>query len=145
MVMNRLRWKNLSEQVIALRCKYPQFETSIDRQQLIVKGFLKPTDRSEAYQFVLKYNLSGSPEVRIISPALKRNSKGDKIPHMYSQKYLCLFQPKYKEFKRSDFLCDTIIPWTSLWLYFYELWHLTGKWLGGGEHPKIKIKNEKKR
>lgn len=145
MVMNRLRWKNLSEQAAALRCKYPQFETSLERQRLIVKGILKPTQRSEAYHFILKYSLFGSPEVRIVSPVLKQNSKGDKIPHMYSQKTLCLFQPKYKEFKRNDFLCDTIIPWTSLWLYFYELWHLTGKWLGGGEHPKINVKNEKKR
>ena len=32
-------------------------------------------------------------------------------------------------------IADTILPWTSLWLYFYELWHATGQWLGGGEHP----------
>lgn len=56
---------------------------------------------------------------------------------------LCLYHPKYREFNGTDFLCDTIIPWTSLWLYYYEVWHLTDEWLGGGEHPvKLKPKNK---
>ena len=33
-------------------------------------------------------------------------------------------------------IADTIIPWTSEWLFFYELWLATGgEWLGEGEHP----------
>jgi len=34
-----------------------------------------------------------------------------------------------------------------LWLYYYEVWHLTDEWLGGGEHPtNLKPKtNEKTR
>jgi hypothetical protein len=33
------------------------------------------------------------------------------------------------------FLADTVVPWTSEWLFFYEVWHATGLWLGGGTHP----------
>jgi hypothetical protein len=61
---------------------------------------------------------------------------------MYFQKHLCLYQPKYREFRSSDFISDTIIPWISLWLYYYEKWHVTGKWLGGGEHPNLKKKKK---
>jgi hypothetical protein len=32
-------------------------------------------------------------------------------------------------------IATTIIPWLSLWLYYYEVWHATGEWMGGGiEH-----------
>jgi hypothetical protein len=33
-------------------------------------------------------------------------------------------------------LADTILPWTSEWLFYYELWSVNGyEWLGGGiEH-----------
>ena len=24
------------------------------------------------------------------------------------------------------------MPWVSLWLFFYEIWVVTGEWLGGG-------------
>jgi hypothetical protein len=27
---------------------------------------------------------------------------------------------------------NTILPWISEWLFFYELWLFTGDWLGGG-------------
>ena len=29
-------------------------------------------------------------------------------------------------------LAKTTVPWASRWLYYYELWLVTGKWLGGG-------------
>jgi hypothetical protein len=25
---------------------------------------------------------------------------------------------------------ETIIPWTAEWLVFYELWKISGKWMG---------------
>lgn len=28
-----------------------------------------------------------------------------------------------------------IVPWTSLWLYFFEDWLATDEWKGGGKHP----------
>lgn len=33
-------------------------------------------------------------------------------------------------------LVDTILPWTSQWLLYYELWLITGHWMGSGhDHP----------
>lgn len=129
----KIKNKSLSEQFSALRVKYPRFESSFDSHiSLIVKGTLQPTSRSAIYQFTLNYSITGVPKLRIISPKLIKNEKGDSIPHLYSEGNLCLYYHKYREFRRIDFLCDTIIPWASLWLYYYEVWQLTGEWLGGG-------------
>lgn len=58
-----------------------------------------------------------------------------KIPHLYPNGSLCLYYPDYNEWHANDSWADSIIPWTSLWLYFFELWIATGEWLGGGIHP----------
>lgn len=129
---------SLARQLGKMRAKYSHFKSTLTKNALVVTGQLRPTSRSQNYKFILKYTLKGHPKIKIVSPQLKRNNKGDSIPHMYSQKHLCLYRPKYKEFKKSDFLSDKIIPWISLWLYYYEQWHITGEWLGGGEHPNPK-------
>ena len=102
-----------------------------------VVGITRPSARSVEYKFELIYWQNYNPSVRIVYPKLERNSKNENIPHMYSQTTLCLFKPHYREFKRTDWICNTIIPWISLWLYHYENWHLTGDWEGGGEHPQF--------
>jgi hypothetical protein len=138
-----VRDRTIAEQLSAMKSKYPQFETGFTSHSgLKVTGALQPTSRSAAYNFVLKYNLTESPKIKIVSPELKKNEKGEDAEHLYPNGYLCLYQPKYREFTRTDLLTDTIIPWTSLWLYHYEVWHLTGEWLGGGEHPKSISKNK---
>ena len=132
----KVRNKSIAEQVASIRKKYPQFTTSFSSpSSMKVIGVLQPTSRSATYNFVLKYNLTDYPKTKIISPVLQKNSKGEEIPHLYPGQNLCLYQPRYYEFSRKEFLCDTVIPWTSLWLYYYEVWHLTDVWLGGGEHP----------
>lgn len=32
-------------------------------------------------------------------------------------------------------LAKTILPWTAEWLLHYEVWLVTGEWVGGGVHP----------
>ncbi len=101
-------------------------------------GELKPTARSTIYTIEIRYNLSQPPKIQVLNPELTINFNGDKIPHVYPGNRLCLYRPKYNEFIYSDYISDTIVPWTSLWLYYYELWHITGEWKGGGEHPNLK-------
>jgi hypothetical protein len=131
----KTRTVSLAEQAFALKIKYPDFQVFLDRVTMKVKGSLRPTSRSETYRFSITYGLIWPPITRIISPELFINFKGEKIPHRYSDNSLCLYQPKYGEFTRSTYISETIVPWTSLWLYYYEVWHTTGNWLGGGEHP----------
>ena len=130
------REKTIGQQVAAMKREYPAFVTQfIGGSAMRVLGEIRPTSRSIAYRFETTYNLADKPETRIISPKLTKNFKGDKIPHIYPGENLCLYKPSYAEFRKTDLLSDTIIRWTALWLYFYELWHVTGEWLGGGEHP----------
>ena len=118
----------------SIKRNYINFSTSVGRNSLWIKGKLQPTSRSDIYTVEIIYHLRKRPIVNILKPLLIKNFKGEDIPHVYAGEKLCLYQPKYNEFKFSDFLSATIVPWTSLWLYHYEVWHVTGDWLGGGEH-----------
>jgi len=129
--------KTISEQVAGIRVKYPGFQITYDHISISAKGRIMPTARSENYLVEIQFKLDRFPRIYVRDPLLRRNEKHEKIPHMYGQESLCLFQPKYREFKLSDLIADTIIPWTSLWLYHYENWHITGEWQGGGEHPQL--------
>ena len=138
MIGKKIRDKSIAEQIANLKSKHPLFHTIFTSPiSLKVNGQIRPTSRSSMYNFVIKYNLATGPQTRIVVPQLRKNDSGGDIPHLYPNGSLCLYRPKYQEFTRTDFLSDTIIPWTSLWLYYYEQWHITGNWLGGGEHPEI--------
>lgn len=125
----------LSKQCARMRAMFPQFKTAQKKGSMIVEGKLRPTARSREYSFKLSYVLGHNPDIAITDPPLERNFKGEQVPHVYERLRLCLFRPKYNEFTSSMYLSDTVIGWISLWLYFYELWHVCGEWLGGGEHP----------
>ncbi|MFH6937070.1 hypothetical protein [Flavobacterium sp. FlaQc-30] len=134
-IKNLNRNKSIVQQVNAIRTKYSTWKVSFNSFELKAVGILQPTSRSEAYTIEVKFHILKPIQVRVISPILIKNEKGENIPHMYSQENLCLYMPKYDEFTRKMYISDTIIPWISLWLYYYEIWHTTNEWLGGGEHP----------
>lgn len=131
----KVKDKTIIEQMASIKRNYINFSTSVERNSLWIKGELQPTSRSEVYTVEIIYHFRKRPIVNILKPVLVKNFKGEDIPHVYPGEKLCLYQPKYNEFKFSDFLSATIVPWTSLWLYHYEAWHVIGDWLGGGEHP----------
>ena len=73
------------------------------------------------------------------SPRRSRGCADDPvIPHVYPGPRPCPYLPGSGEWSLDQFVADTIVPWTSLWLYHYEVWHATGEWLGGGVHPKTR-------
>lgn len=131
----KIKDKTIIEQMASIKRNYINFTTIVERNSLWIKGELQPTSRSDVYTIEIIYHFRKRPIVNILKPVLVKNFKGEDIPHVYPGDKLCLYQPKYNEFKFSDFLSATIVPWTSLWLYHYEVWHVTGDWLGGGEHP----------
>lgn len=70
------------------------------------------------------------------NPALRPRSASESIPHLYRDGSLCLFYPPGEEWHPSRHVSRTTIPWTVLWLVYYETWHATGTWFGGGLHPR---------
>lgn len=74
------------------------------------------------------------PVVKVLKPQLRIRKGAICLPHFYPHdNSLCLHE--MHEWKSTYFVADCIIPWASLWLYFYEIWLITGSWEGGGTHP----------
>ena len=104
-----------------------------NRCELIIK--LKPTETSIEYtvKVIAKLN-SKSVKIFVINPKIEKYENGNRVPHLYPDGSLCLFYPEYNEWNYNDSWAETLIPWTALWLFYYEIWKETGKWLGGGIH-----------
>lgn len=136
--------KNLAEQLIRLKRKYKPLNYTIENNCLFWQQKVKPTELSKEYTITLVYD-GKFPKVYLLNQGIMKK-KDEKIKHCLHSKYIddnneyveiCLFYPEYKEWTRDMFIADTIIPWAIEWLYYFELWRLTGQWLGGGiEHEK---------
>lgn len=135
---NRSKDLSIAEQDQKIKDKFPQFTCKGNYKELRWTGDLKPTKWSPQYTVKIIYRFKKHPKVTVISPKLLL-AKGEKqLPHVYSKNELCLFYPKKEEWTPAKFIADTIIPWTSLWLFYYEGWLYTGQWKGGGTHPNNK-------
>lgn len=124
-------------QIVELKNNYDKVYYSSRKDLYTIEMILKPTDVSREYKIKMVCRI-GNKYVRIyvVNPKLKKTKKNP-IPHMYSHNELCLFYPKYDEWDMYDSWSKTLIPWTSLWLLYYEFWKETGIWYGGGVHNKM--------
>ncbi|NTZ05550.1 hypothetical protein FCJ60_07090 [Burkholderia metallica] len=100
---------------------------------------ISPTPFSPLYKCLLVIRRTGWPSMFVISPDLVASNNGKRPPHIYGYKgvqtELCLWWPKQREWNREMRFIETYIPWTAEWLWYYEYWRSTGKWVGGGAHP----------
>lgn len=103
--------------------------------RLLATGVIQPTELSQAYRVRIEYAEGEAPEAHIVSPALRPREDGGPIPHVYPGPRPCLYLPDADEWNSSKAIAITIVPWLALWLFFYEVWHATGEWCGGGVHP----------
>ncbi len=110
-------------------------------------GKVRPGPLSKEYTIKVVYRLRARPRVYVLSPTLMSDEEGE-LPHVYRERTgrtnLCLYFPKFQQWTPSMAIADTIVPWASLWLLYYEHWRATGTWLGGGVHPQRR-KREKRR
>ena len=124
-----------------IRRKYKELIVE-DYSNKVVDITLK-AEVSKQYMLKIRYKGYGIPEALININELENI---DNIPHNYGttqigeERYLslCLFYGR--EWNSNKNISDTIIPWAIEWIYYYELWLITGNWLGGGIH---KAKEEK--
>jgi hypothetical protein len=124
----------LALQGLRLLATYPQFETrASSRQRAVWRGTLQPTELSNVYTVEIAYTLAQRPDVRVLDPQLEVHPNRKRLPHVYPGNKLCLYT--FGEWYPGLYIANTIVPWISLWLFFYEIWLLTGKWKGGGTHP----------
>jgi hypothetical protein len=116
--------------------RFPASSLSVVRSTLTWNGTLQPSALSDTYQLELTYRLSDRPRMFVISPTLDRRGHR-RLPHTFSDESLCLYYSPSSEWRKHEVLADTIVPWSSEWLLHYELWLVTGRWLGGGIHPEF--------
>jgi len=113
----------------------------LDRRTRLRFDFsVRPTLISREYFCRIELRSRGyDPEAYVLSPDLQELAGGERPPHIYDHingiTRLCLFYPQSNEWTTQSWLSDTMVPWTISWLRFYEIWLITGKWEGGGEHP----------
>ncbi|MDP3668027.1 MAG: hypothetical protein Q8R50_15200 [Sediminibacterium sp.] len=144
--MNRL---SLMHQQGALRSYFP--DSTIIRHgetELIWIHTLTPTPLSNSYKIKLHYKATEGVNVYVLEPKLALAKGKLLLPHVYStaKQQLCLYYPDGNEFHNGMFYVRSIIPWTSEWLYHYEIWVSTGKWHGGGiDHETAAEMGEQKK
>ncbi len=112
-------------QAYHMRLRWPQFTRAGNAQASVWRGRLAPTDESAPYEISVAYRLGGIPKVRVLKPAIQPEA-----PHRYGDGSLCLYWPVEWDWQGDRLIAETIVPWTSHWLYLYELWQVTGVWLG---------------
>ena len=121
--------------------EFPNGEVkSHDLRHLRWEMNIVPTPNSSSYRIRIDYTIGSSPKIYVIEPAMLKKAEGEKLlPHVFDteKQQLCLFYGRIGEWNPSMFLSRTIVPWASEWLLYYELWVITGEWLGGGiEHTQ---------
>ncbi|MCK9209108.1 MAG: hypothetical protein M0P66_18505 [Salinivirgaceae bacterium] len=97
------------------------FKLSLTNQK--IDGELTGIDFTK-YKLNIVYKKSIEPYIYVTEPILVKRK------HMHSDDRLCLYHKK--EFKWSDkeSIALKLIPWTIIWIYFYEMWLKTGIWYG---------------
>ena len=129
-----------TEQLKKIRTEFPKIKvlkSGWDNFEIVIQ--IRPTAISELYDVKIVYTENKWVKIFVINKALKIAKNRTKLPHVYNslKQQLCLYSPSKKEWNAHNYIIDTIVPWVSEWLYYYELWLLEGIWLGGGhnEYP----------
>jgi hypothetical protein len=118
------------QQGAALRHVFRSFRQLARGNPYIWEGQLMPVDGIEYRIRITYYPNLVRPRVSVVEPVLVPRELNEKIPHTFRSGGICLHLNE--EWDPSMFIHQTIVPWTSLWLYYYEVWLSTGKWRGGG-------------
>ena len=130
-------FQEIMHQIAGLKEKYSIVTSLVKGNHSCIEAYVKLQPTPESVEYTLKIRATvGSKIVGIypVEPKIGRIINGKKVPHMYKDGSLCLFYPEYCEWNYADSWAETLIPWASLWLFYYELWLQTGEWLGGGIH-----------
>jgi hypothetical protein len=115
---------------------WPQFTSETNRGGWIKwTGTLQPGPLTNTYLVEIAYTIPKRPKVIVLEPELQLHPGADHLPHIYPDGTLCLHM--LHEWRADFAVADTIVPWTSAWLYFYEAWAGTGLWRGEGTHPDL--------
>lgn len=126
---------SVDRQIALMRIHWSGLETRRRGGGLKSVGLLHPSVLTGEYLVRIEYRFGWLPSTFVDSPLLIGRPGQLRVPHTYGPDQPCLFYPKRREWSSTMAIANTIVPWLAEWLVFYELWHVTGSWLGGGIHP----------
>lgn len=116
----------------------------VRRGALVWQFTAQPTPASRTYAIRIDLDRDKALKVVVESPDLPALAQGRDLPHVYREEpiELCLYHPRHGEWQPWMRLDQTIVPWTFLWLFYFEDWLASGEWRGGGEHPEPDAQEE---
>ncbi|GGD30459.1 hypothetical protein [Flavobacterium orientale] len=100
---------------------------NIESKSIIGKGTLNMAGKS--YIILLSYSPYHSyryDRIYIQDSSIEYNND----IHLYWDKSLCLYHPKFDKPLLNTIPLYKMIPWISEWIVFYEQWKKYGVWLG---------------
>ncbi len=116
--------------------RWTGFTVNVKCGRLVAEGVVTPSPLAARYSIRLEYKLGKPPKIWVLDPELHDRSEDERIPHVYHEKGMpprpCLYLPWGDEWRPHRLLSDTMLPWLLVWLEYYEFWHITGSWGGGG-------------
>jgi hypothetical protein len=139
-MIHRLHTLSVRDQAAWIRHQHPTFVTIASNQELRSTGSLQPTPTSRMYHVMILYKGGKRPAAYV--DGLCTRADAQRIPHTYAPNRPCLFYPPGREWRSDMTIARSIIPWLSLWLYYYEVWLATGKWEGGGVSHEPELEND---
>jgi hypothetical protein len=110
-----------------MKLHFPHFKYHYNSDHnLVFEGTIQPKRTMPVYKLSIEYRGNLMPKVKIIDPLLV-----EKPPHFYYKaECLCLYKPENFNWTATKPISNYIVPWTSCWIYFYEVWKETGIWYG---------------
>ncbi len=108
-------------------CRYNServFNFSLSELTFYFEGNSFKKDYSD-YKISIEYSPKSQPKIFISEPNILENA-----PHRFPDKSLCLFKNSNFEWTNSNSIAKDIIPLIITWIYFYEIWLVTGIWKG---------------
>lgn len=124
--------QSLVQQAVALRARFPDASIKLAQKRLDCRCTLQPSSASRTYRVRITYTGLAYPKVRVTTPALD-SPTGKSLPHVFNDRSLCLHLDD--DWAPAMLIADTIVPWTSEWLFHYEIWRFNDEWYGGGDWP----------
>lgn len=104
---------------------------------LIWEYEVQPSLLSRTYTVRITYRVGEKPQILVRNPNLRELAQPRRLPHVYQQDppLLCLYRPIKRDWTARMRLDQTVVPWTAVWLFYFEDWLASNEWKGGGEHP----------
>lgn len=140
MYWQSIKSRSLSQQRNELLARFPDSRIGFESPS----GFrwyceLQPNEDSPFYTIRIDWFPAkmSYPEVYVCKPkTLRLHSGAKKLPHVWDNKKQKICLHVRFEWDKSKSIASYYVPWARDWLYYYEVWYVTGEWLGGGHEEQ---------